>query len=218
MNQMKEGRHQCLIYSGAPSEKLPLLAAVIHRMMQDGYRCLYMNSAAMVAGMRSCLASMGIDVALEIARARLILTSEPVTEDDNFDISLMLQKLEDSLDEALKAGYKGLWASGDITWELGSEKNFEKLMEYEWRLEALFHRRKELNGICQYHHDTLPQEVVRRGLITHPTLFVNETLSRINPHYISVSVGSGDAGDHALQDKTIAELCQPGSGPAGEKK
>ncbi len=35
----------------------------------------------------------------------------------------MLHKLEDALDQALSDGYKGLWATGDMTWEFGSEKN-----------------------------------------------------------------------------------------------
>ena len=36
-------------------------------------------------------------------------------------------------------------------WEFGPEKNYLKLREYERGLEALFHQRRELQGICQYH-------------------------------------------------------------------
>lgn len=49
-----------------------------------------------------------------------------------------------ALDQALDDGYIGLWVTGDMTWEFGPEKNFAKLLEYEWRLEELFHRRPEL--------------------------------------------------------------------------
>ena len=31
---------------------------------------------------------------------------------------------------------------------------------------------------------TLPCEVLRQGLLVHPSIFVNETLSRINRHYL----------------------------------
>ena len=101
-------RHQCIIYAGAPSQKLPTLATVMHRMMTNGYRCLYMNSATMVSGMRSSLAAMGVDVALAIAETRLVVSSEPVLDGDDFNIEQMLQKLEAELDKALKDGYKGL--------------------------------------------------------------------------------------------------------------
>ena len=204
-------RHQCIIYAGAPSLKLSTLAAVIHQMITSGYRCLYMNSPAMVAGVRSSLAAMGVDVALEIAETRLVVSSEPVLEGDDFDIEQMLQKLEDELDQALKDGFKGLWASGDMTWELGSEKNFEKLLEYEWKLEALFKKRKELYGICQYHYDTLPQQAMRDGLLTHRTVFINETLSRLNPHCINSKLPSEKMTATLVLDKMIAELCQSNS-------
>ena len=177
-------RHQCLIYAGPPSQQLPALAATIQGKINEGYRCLYMNSRPMVAGIRTCLAAIGVDVVSEIARARLVLSSEPVTTaDGGWDIDSMLAKLDDAVEQALSDGYQGLFATGDMTWEFGSEKNFPKLMEYEHRLEELFRKRKALHGICQYHQDTLPPEVIRQGFLTHRTLYINETLSRVNPHY-----------------------------------
>jgi hypothetical protein len=143
-----EPRHQCLIYGGPPSQKLPLLAAIMKRKLDDGYRCLYLNSAPMVAGMRSTLAAAGVDVASEITTSRLILSSEPVTTGREFDYGAMLGKLEDSVNDAVRDGYKGLWASGDMTWEFGPAKDFSKLLQYELGLEELFRNKKELCGIC----------------------------------------------------------------------
>ena len=71
--------------------------------------------------------------------------------------------VEEAVEVALSEGYKGLWATGDMTWEFGSRKNLAKLMEYEWRLEELFRRQEALCGICQYHQDTLPPEAMRRA-------------------------------------------------------
>jgi hypothetical protein len=61
-------RHQCLIYDGAPSQLLPELAAVTQKMLLQHYRCLYLNSQPMVAGMRSYLAATGVDVAHETTK------------------------------------------------------------------------------------------------------------------------------------------------------
>ena len=180
-----ESRHQCLIYEGAPSQQLPAFAAMIKRKLDEGHRCLYLNSRPMVAGIRSYLAAIGIDVETDLATSRLVLSSESIASaNGGFDGDVMLAKLEGALEQALSDGYKGLWASGDMTWEFGSEKNFAKLMEYEYRLEELICRRQELCGICQYHQDTLPREVTRQALLTHRMIFINETLSRANPHYV----------------------------------
>ena len=48
-------RHQCVIYSGQPSDLLTGLASVIQVRLRANYRCVYLNSPPMVAGMRASL-------------------------------------------------------------------------------------------------------------------------------------------------------------------
>ena len=120
----------------------------------------------------------------------------------------MLHKLEDALDQALNDGYKGLWATGDMTWEFGPRQDFGKLLEYELRLEELFHKRPELCGICQYHRDTLPRETVRQGLQAHRMIFINETLSRINAHYLPPGQSSDRTATTDELEEMLAALCQ----------
>ncbi|HLJ79225.1 MAG TPA: MEDS domain-containing protein, partial [Acidobacteriaceae bacterium] len=74
--------------------------------------------------------------------------------------------------------------TGDMSWEMGSEKNLTKLLEYERRLEEFLEAHAEMGGVCQYRTDTLPAETVRQGRIAHRSLFINETLSIINTDYV----------------------------------
>jgi hypothetical protein len=67
------------------------------------------------------------------------------------------------------------------------EKNFAKLLEYEYWLEELFRRNPALSGICQYHQDTLPTEVVSKALYVHPKIYIGETLWRLNPYYTTLT-------------------------------
>jgi hypothetical protein len=161
----------------------------------------------MVAGMGSTLAALGIDVTAEIAKSSLIMSSEPVSSGRYFDSEGMLIKLEDSLDQALNDGFNGLWASGDMTWEFGPGRDFSKLLEYEMGLEEIFRRRKELCGICQYHKDTLPQEALQQSLLVHPGIFVSETLTHINPHYLK-SLWPPDQNTRNKLDEVIATFCK----------
>jgi hypothetical protein len=177
-------RHRCIIYDGSPARYLPGLAAIIVQRLQAGRRCLYLNSPAMVAGMRSYLAATGLDVAQEVTKGGLVLSSdESHLKDGHFDAERMLGMLEEAVGQALKDGYEGLWATGDMTWEFGREANFAKLLEYERGLEELFEKHPALSGICQYHTETLPAHVVEQGLRAHPAVYISETLSRINPYY-----------------------------------
>ena len=157
----------------------------MRRKLKERHRCLYFDSPTMVAGMRSYLSAAGVEVAREVGKGSLVLSSDQGhLVDGHFDVDLMLVSLEEAVQQALSDGYLGLWATGDMTWEFGSRKEMAKLLEYEWKLEDLFRRQPSLCGICQYHVETLPSEAVRQGLITHPSIFINETLSRLDPHYV----------------------------------
>jgi hypothetical protein len=178
-------RHQCHIYNGSPSYGLAKMATATRRKLDQGYRCLYLNSPPMVAGMASYLAATGTDIGRAIADTSLVLSSDRHDHlDGDFDVDRMIAMLEEAILQASRDGFKGLWAAGDMTWEFGSERNFAKLLEYEWRLEELFRLQPAVSGVCQYHASTLPREALRDALASHKSLFINETLSCLNPHYI----------------------------------
>ena len=179
-------RHQCLVYHGAPSEHLAGLALLIRKKLDANYRCLYLNSPAMVAGIRAYLTSSGLNVTEAIIQKRLVLSSSQEHLVDNaFDPERMLDTLKQTYDAALNEGFAGLWASGDMAWEFGPARDFAALVTYERALERFFQQHPTLSGICQYHADVLPDEVVQDGLSVHPALYINETLSRLNPHYLA---------------------------------
>lgn len=181
-------RHQCIIYEGSPSRHLPIVAAIMVEKLKANRRCLYLNSPPMVTGLRSYLAAAGIDTATEIEKGSLILSSDDGHLDKGlFEVNRMLGLLRDAVDQATTEGYAGLWASGDMAWEFGVKKDFAKLLEYEYGLEALFHDCPRLEGICQYHAQTLPSFAMRQGLQAHQTVYVNETLYRLNPNCVPLA-------------------------------
>lgn len=201
-------RHQCLVYEGSPAPQLSGLAALIRQKLEENYRCLYLHSPPMVAGMRSYLFAAGADVTTEVMRGRLLLSSDNAhLVDGRFNIDRMLGMLEQALNQALNDGYQGLFATGDMSREFGPERDFSKLLEYEWRLEEFLRTHPALSGICQYHADTLPGEVLRHGLLTHPSLYINETLSRLNPHYVERESFAAQPINNAALDKMIRDLC-----------
>ena len=178
-------RHHCLIYEGSPALQLPSVAAVMIEKLKSNVRCLYLNSPTMVAGLRSYVAAGGVNVVAEVKKGSLILTSDQDhLNDGQFDVERMLRMLLDELGRARRDGYAGLWAVGDMMWEFGSEKNLEKLLEYECGLEELLQQEPGIGGICQYHQDILPASAIQAALYTHQSVYLNETLSRLNPFYI----------------------------------
>ncbi|HLI02659.1 MAG TPA: MEDS domain-containing protein [Terracidiphilus sp.] len=200
-------RHQCLIYEGSPSKHLAAIAAVIQQRLNLRYRCLCLNSPPMIAGMRSYLAATGVDVLQEVARGSLIFSSaQSHLRDGKFDIDYMMETLRSSLEKARSDGYAGLWATGDMSWEFGPEKDFSRLLEYECRLEEFIRENPDMGGICQYHSGTLPRMYLRQALLTHRELFHNETLSHINPHYLSSCAITQEAIDNPDLELALKRL------------
>src|SRR5579863_10220825 len=104
-------RHQCLIYQGAPSRHLLAIAAVMRDKLRQRYRCLYLNTRPMVAGLRSYLAAAGVAVVDAIAKGSLLLSSEQDSlADGSFNTDRMINALESAGEKALEDGFEGLWA------------------------------------------------------------------------------------------------------------
>lgn len=182
-------RHQCLIYEGSPSKPLAAIAAIIGQRLALKFRCLCINSRPVIAGMRSYLAAAGVDVVREVANGSLIFSSvQDHLRDGKFDIDYMMEMLQSTLEKARSDGYAGLWGTGDMSWEFGPEKDFTRLLEYECRVEEFIRENPDVGGICQYHAGTLPRVYLRQALLTHRELFINETLSHNNPHYLNPSI------------------------------
>ena len=179
---MSSARHQCLIYQGTPARHLDAISARIVQELKARKRCLFLNNPAMVASIRSYLAGRGLDVNSEMRRGALALTSDhDHLIDGRFDGERMLRRLKQAVGDALNDGYVGLFATGDMSWEFGPERDFDRLLDYESGLEELMVQEPALSGICQYQADSLPEGAVRDGFYTHRTVFLNDTLSRINP-------------------------------------
>lgn len=174
-----------MIYDGPPSRSLPAVAAAVRRSLDAGMRCMYINSPAMVAGFRSQLYATGTDVQHAMTTGALVLDSSgDHLVDGRFVIHRMIDTLAAAVEQALADGCAGLFATGDMTWEFGPEREFSKLIEYEWQLEQLFRKHPALSGICQYHRDLLPREAVGEGVVSHEAVYTSDTLTRLNPHYV----------------------------------
>jgi len=108
-------RHRCVVYDGVPSRILAEIAVLAHEHLTDNYRCLCLNSPPVLAEMRGYLAARDIDVERGISKGSLVLSSEQRhLLHGHFDIDRMVCTLEEAVEKALRDGFKGLWATGDM--------------------------------------------------------------------------------------------------------
>ncbi len=186
-------RHKCLVYEGPPSEQLGVVVPFLLEGRREKYRCVYLGDPQAVAAVGSALALRGVDVEEEARRGSLVLSSERAhLKSGAFDPCAMVAMISDMIDDAVRDGFAGLCATGDMAWELGTEKNFERLLEYEVLLERLF-KDKPLLGICQYRREALPRGVLRDALLAHRSVYLGEELLRDNVFFVHPDVLLGGA-------------------------
>lgn len=178
-------RHKCLIYDGHPSEQLPVIVPLLKDGLESNYRCLYLGAPQIIAMVQAGLGRRGVDTVAESRRGALVFSSDRGhLATGTFDPQAMVDGLRGMIDDAVRDGFAGLCATGDMRWELGDDdRNFDRLLEYEALLEQVF-RDRPLMGICQYHRDVLPARTVRDALLTHRATFIGDTLNRDNLFYI----------------------------------
>jgi len=181
---MEVSRHKCLIYEGHPSEQLPVVIPFLLDGLQNRWRCLYLGSPNMVDMVQGALASHGVNPHRESHLGTLVLSSDrDYLVRGIFEPEKMIDGLNDMVDRAVADGYEGLCATGDMAWELGTEENFDRLLEYEARLEEVL-REKPIRGICQYHRELVPAHAVQDAFTTHRSAYVGSVLNDDNIFYM----------------------------------
>lgn len=181
MDTTEASRHKCLIYDGHASEQLPVIIPMMEDALQRNERCLYLGDEQTIAMISAALSHQGIDVEREMSRGALIFSSE--RETGRFDPKAMIAMLTSMIDEALRDGFTGLCATGDMRWELGGDEAFEHLLEYEAMLEQVF-KTRPLRGVCQYHRSTVPPSALQDALRAHRSLYIGNTHNADNLFYV----------------------------------
>lgn len=179
----QQGDHVCTLYQ-TPEEQLAAAVQYIREGLSNGERCLYICCEHDVDAFRAALRDRGIDVDGEEKRGALLLRTKHDGHLDGgtFDPNRMIALLEAAVHDALRGGFRGLRAAGDMNWVLDNAPGTERLAEYEARLNGFYASNKAL-GLCQYNRKTLPSEALDHCIATHKHVAIGGPILLENPFY-----------------------------------
>ncbi len=178
-----QGDHVCTLYS-TPGEQLAAAVEYIRGGLSRGERCLYVCCEHSIREFRAALRKAGIKVRKEEARGALVLLTkeEGHLKGGSFNPDKMISMLGAAVQDALDAGFTGLCAAGDMSWLLDEAASWDKLADYEARLNHFYSTHRAL-GLCLYNRNKLPPVTLDHGIATHPYIRVDGPILLKNPFY-----------------------------------
>jgi signal transduction histidine kinase len=176
------GDHCCLVFSTTDDQvaaSVPFLALGLER----DERSLFVGDRATIERVRTGLVDAGVGVEREIAKGRLVLDdARDYLDDGHFSTDKMLGFLQRGYDDTMAAGYTALRAAGDVSWQVGPDKDFKDVVYYESLLDVFF-LGKRMVGMCQYAKSRCPPDVLTGILGTHKIAAIDDEVCS-NFHYL----------------------------------
>jgi hypothetical protein len=178
-----QGDHVCTLYT-TPEEQLRAAVEYLRGGLDRGERCLYICCEHSIAEFRAALKRAGIKVRAEEKRGALVLLTkhDGHLKGGTFEPERMISMLRAAVEDALRSGFSGLCAAGDMSWLLDEAPGSDKLAEYEARLNHFYQTHRAL-GLCQYSRSKLPDADLDHGLATHPYIRMEGPILLENPFY-----------------------------------
>jgi PAS domain S-box-containing protein len=170
--KLKAGDHLCLIYDTG-EEHRAVLISYIRQGLERNEKVFYVADAGNVSDITGYLKDSGLDVEPYLKHKQLIILfpSELYLLNGRFDPDLIIRMLGDETDKAIAEGYSALRVTGETNWVLQKPPGWERLMEYEIKLNTFFPGSKTI-ALCQYDRRKFDARVLLDILTTHPISIV----------------------------------------------
>jgi hypothetical protein len=173
-NAFRQGEHICALYE-TEAEQLEVAAEYLADGLRAGERAFYVaGSEAALSRFRAVLNRQGINVPTMVKRGALVEAThaEAHLAGGSFSSERMLRLLNEAIETALKDGFTGLRACGDMSWLLTEPEGAHLVVEYESLLNQFFNGVHGA-GMCQYDIRRLRPHLIEGALATHTSVVVD---------------------------------------------
>ncbi|MFC6825858.1 sensor histidine kinase [Halopelagius fulvigenes] len=175
LEDLDANQHIALFYESR-EEQFAAMVPFVRQGLSRGERVMYVIYEPTEADVLEAMRDGGIDVDAALSSGALSFHTleETYLRTGTFDPDDMLSVYRDALEKA-KADYSGFRVTADTNWILDERTEIPDFMEYESRVNRLFEG-EDCIAICQYDLGTIPAEILRDVVRTHPHLIYDGTL------------------------------------------
>jgi len=205
-NELALDDHICMIYD-TEEEHARVLTPYLRTGLERGEKVVYLADYTSGATLMGYLAKAGMDVHKYQSRGQFCVhaASQVYLPNGSFDPVAMIQFLGDATKKALAEGFRGLRATGEMTWVLEGRPGCDRILEYEARTNEFFRPGCRAAGLCQYRRSRFDGRTLLGILNTHPVAGVDGKFYR-NDYYIEPEVYLGPRQADAMLDRCLEML------------
>lgn len=177
------GTHMCYIFND-DDEILEQIAKYVDSGLRSNETVGYFADVLPPEAMRDRLQSGGAELPPPAEDHRLAISPALATycPEGRFVPELMLQRLRDTYQRSIDAGYAGARATGEMTWALRGVPGSDRLIEYEAQINTVV-REHPITAICQYDARRFDGATLFDVLSVHPMMVIRGQVMR-NPYFI----------------------------------
>jgi anti-anti-sigma factor len=146
------GDHACWFFR-SPQEHREGVTAFVRDGLERGGKVVYLADAVPAEAVAGYLRAAGLDADGLAGRGRLVMRSlsDADVADGGFDPARQAALYGELAAQARKEGYRGLWVTGEASWQLtGAFPGVERYLEFERLVEELIAATEDALVLCQY--------------------------------------------------------------------
>lgn len=175
--------HIVVLYND-DSEIVDLLVEYIKSNLLKGIKCIYISGDANTELIIKNLKNL-IYLDEYIANKQFIVLDkdESYSKNGTFNPDKMVDMLISETKKSIDEGFKGLAVTGEISWVLEYQDGFDKILEYEWKLDEQVFSKFPISSICRYNLNSFSSEMIINIIQVHPYIIWENEVHE-NPFYI----------------------------------
>lgn len=179
------GDHMVLLYDN-DSYNAEISAAYIGSRVMRNEKCFYIAGDDDKKLLIEKLALIvDIEKALSSGQISILDKNDAYSKNGYFDPDNMIALLKKLSLEAIEQGFDAFAITGEISWVLEYESGFEKIMEYEYKLNSEIFGNYPVSSICRYSLNKFSKEMIKNIIEVHP-IIIWEGQIHDNPFYFDL--------------------------------
>ena len=204
--ELRLGDHVCMVYE-TEQEHARILTPYLRAGLERNEKVVYLSDYTTGVSVLRYLEDAGLAVEPYRRKGQLLVhsASDVYLQNGSFDPSSMIEFLGQATAQALREGFAGLRATGEMTWVLEGRPGCERILEYEARTNGFFTSPTQAVGLCQYRRSRFDPRMLLEILKTHPIAGVGEEFYE-NPFYIPPDLYLGAREPNAMVERCLAVI------------